>query len=260
MSKKPRARFVALGSLLRRRYPTVVEPDSLISSGRVLVNGAPASNPAALVRADASLRIVEARPLRGTRKLAHALQALGVEVEGLVALDLGAAAGGFTRALLDAGARRVYAVDAGVGQLRGALRIEPRVVNLERTNLAALGPERIDEPIDLLTADLSYLSLAAAIAQFDRIPFTERARALVLVKPTFELHAGTLARSERSLALARGAVTSAFARFGWTVLGTLDSAIRGSGGAIEAFVYARRDPGARGPSSRSVTSSGSPSK
>ena len=85
----------------------------------VLVNGVPSANPRTRVRADAAIRIHRPRPLRGTIKLAHALTAFGVRAAGAVALDLGAAAGGFTQALLDAGAARVYAVDAGTGQLRG---------------------------------------------------------------------------------------------------------------------------------------------
>jgi hypothetical protein len=106
--------------------------------------------------------------LRGTVKLAHALTTFGVCAVGVVALDLGAAAGGFTQALLDAGAACVYAVDAGVGQLRGWLRADPRVVNLERTNLAQLDRHLIGEPVDLVTMDLSYLAVAQAIGQIDR--------------------------------------------------------------------------------------------
>jgi 23S rRNA (cytidine1920-2'-O)/16S rRNA (cytidine1409-2'-O)-methyltransferase len=85
---------------------------------------------------------------------------------GAVALDLGAAAGGFTQALLDAA--RVYAVDAGSGQLRGWLRAGPRVTSLERANLAQLNRRLIGEPVDLMTMDLSYLAVADAIGQVGR--------------------------------------------------------------------------------------------
>ncbi len=114
-----RVPFVALLTLLQRRFPDLDDPAELIGQGVVLVNGVPSANPRTCVRADAAIRIHRPRLLRGTVKLAHALTTFGVCAAGVVALDLGAAAGGFTQALLDAGAARVYAVDAGAGQLRG---------------------------------------------------------------------------------------------------------------------------------------------
>jgi 23S rRNA (cytidine1920-2'-O)/16S rRNA (cytidine1409-2'-O)-methyltransferase len=240
MPPKRRAPFVSLGELLGRRYPTATDPAGLIRDGRVLVDGAPSFNPDARVRADASVRLLSDRPLRGTLKLAYALATAPLEVRGLSVVDLGAAAGGFTRALLDAGARVVYAVDAGVGQLRGSLRADPRVVNLERTNLGALEREDIAEPIDLITADFSYLSLATAIPQFDRIPLKAGAQALVLVKPTFELRSGDLAATEENVATAIERVTAAFVESGWKVNTTLESPVPGSHGAVEAFVHASR--------------------
>src|SRR5579885_3286776 len=122
---------------------------------------------------------LRSRELRGTIKLRAALAAFAVEVAGRVALDVGASTGGFTVALLEAGAARVYAVDAGFGQLLGRLRQDARVVNLERTNLAAL---ELPEPIDLVTVDLSYLSIALAAPQLPRAP-----ELIALVKPMFEL-------------------------------------------------------------------------
>jgi 23S rRNA (cytidine1920-2'-O)/16S rRNA (cytidine1409-2'-O)-methyltransferase len=107
--------FVALLTLLRRRFPDLDDPGLLIKEGAVLVNGLPAASPRTRVRADAAVRIRQPRLLRGTIKLAHAISAFGIDATGAVALDLGAAAGGFTQALLDAGAARVYAVEVGVG-------------------------------------------------------------------------------------------------------------------------------------------------
>ena len=144
-----RAPVVALLTLLQRCFPGLDDPARLIKEGAVLVNGLPAESSRTRVRADAAIQIRHPRLLRGTIKLAHALAAFGIDAAGAAALDLGAAAGGFTQALLDAGAARVYAVDAGAGQLRGWLRADPRVINLERTNLARLGPHLISEPADL---------------------------------------------------------------------------------------------------------------
>src|SRR5215470_10833951 len=159
---------IPLLTLLNRRFPGLDDPVVLIKEGAVLIDGVPAASPRTRVRADAAVRIRRPRLLRGTVKLAHALTAFCVDAAGAVALDLGAAAGGFTQALLDAGASRVYAVDVGAGQLRGWLRADPRVINLERTNLARLDPHLIAEPADLVTMDLSYLSIAEAIGQVDR--------------------------------------------------------------------------------------------
>jgi 23S rRNA (cytidine1920-2'-O)/16S rRNA (cytidine1409-2'-O)-methyltransferase len=188
-----RAPLVALLTLLQRRFPGLDDPARLIEEGTVLVNGVPAQSPRTRVRADAAVQIRHPRPLRGTIKLAHALAVFRIDAAGATALDLGAAAGGFTQALLDAGAARVYAVDAGAGQLRGWLRADPRVISLERTNLAQLGPHIITEPANLITMDLSYLAIADAIGQIDRQMLAPAAQLIALVKPTFELHAATLA-------------------------------------------------------------------
>jgi FtsJ-like methyltransferase len=163
-----RAPFIALVTLIQRRFPALDDPARLINEGAILVNGLPAASPRTRVRADAAIRIRHPRLLRGTIKLAHALATFGIDVAGVVALDLGAAAGGFTQALLDAGAARVYAVDAGAGQLRSWPRADPRVINLERTNLAQLGPHLISEPVNLITMDLWPALTAPAAARLLR--------------------------------------------------------------------------------------------
>jgi FtsJ-like methyltransferase len=116
MSPASRTPVVALLTLLQRRFPGLNDPARLIKEGKVLVNGLPAASPRTRVRADAAIQIRHPRPLRGTIKLAHALTVFGVDAAGAVALDLGAAAGGFTQALLDAGAARVYAAGTSVLQ------------------------------------------------------------------------------------------------------------------------------------------------
>ena len=238
MPSRRRAPFVALSTLLERRFPGIDDPAQLIKEGAVLVNGLPAANLRARVRADAALQIRHPRLLRGTIKLTHALNAFGVPAAGLVALDLGAAAGGFTQALLDAGAARVYAVDVGSGQLRGWLRADPRVINLERTNLARLGPRLIGEPVDLLTMDLSYLAVADAIGQVDRRILAPAAQLIALVKPTFELHSGQLADQPAQVTAAARAATRALTGHGWRVLGQEPSPALGAKGAVEVFVHA----------------------
>jgi 23S rRNA (cytidine1920-2'-O)/16S rRNA (cytidine1409-2'-O)-methyltransferase len=229
---------VPLLTLLNRRFPQLDDPIVLIKEGAVLVNGVPAASPRTRVRTDAAVWIRRPRLLRGTIKLSRALTAFGVDAAGAVALDLGAAAGGFTQALLDAGAARVYAVDVGAGQLRGWLRADPRVINLERTNLASLGPHLIAEPASLLTIDLSYLSVAEAIGQVDRRLLTPSAQLIALVKPTFELRAPTLASHPRQVTAAIGAAARALEAHGWQVRAQLPSPILGAKGAIEVLLHA----------------------
>lgn len=180
-----------------------------------------------------------ARPLHGVEKLGFALERFEVRVDGRVAFDCGASTGGFTRALLDAGASRVYAVDVGYGQLLGSLRQSDRVVTMERTNLA---DARVDEPVDVVTLDLSYLSLAKALPQL-AIPLAPGADLLALVKPMFELRLGRLpddqaAALPEAIELAADAATAA----GWTVVDTGESPLLGNKGALEGWVHARRGP------------------
>jgi 23S rRNA (cytidine1920-2'-O)/16S rRNA (cytidine1409-2'-O)-methyltransferase len=233
-----RVPVVALVTLLQRRFPGLDDPARLIKAGAVLVNGLPAANPRCRVRADAAIRLYRPRPLRGTIKLSHALTAFRIRAAGLVTLDLGAAAGGFTQALLEAGAARVYAVDVGTGQLRGWLRADPRVVNLERTNLARLDRRLIGQPVDLLTMDLSYLAVAEAIGQVDRRILAPAAQLIALVKPTFELHSAQLADRPGQVGAAAAAAAAALAGHGWRVLGQEPSPALGARGAVEVFVHA----------------------
>jgi 23S rRNA (cytidine1920-2'-O)/16S rRNA (cytidine1409-2'-O)-methyltransferase len=221
------------------RYPELANPEQAIRSGHVLVNGWPSRNPETQVDVQATISLSLPRSLRGEVKLQAALKAFRAATVGRVALDVGAAAGGFTRALLDAGAKRVYAVDAGFGQLLGSLRQDPRVVNLEATNLAALGPALVPETIELVTIDVSYLSLARAIPQLAPVPLAADAQLIALVKPMFEL--GLPAPPpDGDLPAALAHAIAGIQAAGWTVHATMQSPIPGARGAVELFVYARR--------------------
>ncbi len=240
MPHKKRLRFVALTYLVRKHFPDMGEPETLVASSRVLVDGASVSNPRALVRADAAIRVVSPKPLRGTAKLAHAITTFALDLAGLVVVDLGASAGGFTKALLDAGARRVYAVDAGVGQLRGELRADPRVVNLERTNIADLDRSLVPEPVDAVVMDLSYLAVAAALGQLDGLSLAPKAWLVALVKPTFELQSGRLAGSPEEVSTAVAKARQALLRHGWEPSGEVASPVTGARGAIEVLLLGKR--------------------
>jgi 23S rRNA (cytidine1920-2'-O)/16S rRNA (cytidine1409-2'-O)-methyltransferase len=212
----------------------------VIVEGRVLVNGFPVTNPASLVGRGDSIRVVEPRPLRGAAKLRAALARFAVQVAGRVALDLGAAVGGFTSVLLEAGAARVYAVDAGHGQLLGSLRADPRVVNLEGTNLGTLSAALVPDPVDLVTVDLSYLALAAAVPQLEPLELRRNADLVALVKPQFELALGRPPRHPDELRAALAAAVAGVEASGWRVRGTMVSPVRGARGSVEFLLHARR--------------------
>ena len=215
-----------------------IDPDVALAEGRVLVDGRPVTNPNAQVPSDAALVITPAADLRGVAKLGYALDRCAVPVAGRVALDVGAAAGGFTTALLERGAAKVYALDAGHGQLLGSLRQDRRVVNLEATNVAAAGPDCIPEPIDLVSVDVSYLPLREAVAQLHAVHFTAGASLVGLVKPMFELALPALPTEEAQHRAAVDLAAAGVAEAGWTVLDTFPSAVTGRHGAVEWFVHA----------------------
>jgi 23S rRNA (cytidine1920-2'-O)/16S rRNA (cytidine1409-2'-O)-methyltransferase len=231
---------MARGRRLPLRSIAQLDPadlDAAVAARRVLVDGRPVLNPNSLVPANAAVTLLPETELRGTAKLDAALCSFGIDCRGRVALDLGAAAGGFTTALLRAGAARVYAVDAGFGQLLGRLRQDPRVVCLERVNVGALGPKHVPEPVSLVTVDLSYVSLATALPQIPRSMLDDAAELVALVKPMFELGidrppADPAPAVERAVAGATAA--------GWTTVAATESPVRGSRGAVEWFLHSKR--------------------
>lgn len=163
------------------------DAQALIHAGEVILAGAPDRNlkPGQLVPADAAVSVAE-KPRWASRagaKLEHALDRFGIDPEGLATLDAGASTGGFTDVLLSRGARVVYAVDVGRGQLVDRLQREPRVVSMERTNLREL--RGLPEPIDLATLDLSFISLRLVLPAVRRL-LADGGRVVALVKPQFE--------------------------------------------------------------------------
>lgn len=238
MRKKHRSRRTLIAHLAAVR-PDIAEPAAAIAAGHVRVNGSIVTDPASLVRPDTSIVVVQPSTLRGEMKLCAALAAFDAAVAGRVALDAGAAAGGFTRALLAAGVRRVYAVEAGYGQLLGSLRQDPRVVNLEATNIGDLNRGLVPEVVELITRDLSYLSVATAVGQLKGVAIAERADLIALVKPMFELRRGTAPSDRASLDQALAHAAAGVAAAGWEVVAHLDSPVRGARGAAELFLHAR---------------------
>ena len=240
---KAKRRLRRLVDELARVHPHLDDPEARIRAGEVVVDGIVRRNPDTRVREGSSIQLRADDTLRGERKLEAALTAFDIDVQERVALDVGAAAGGFTRALLRAGARRVYAVDAGYGQLLGSLRRDARVVNLERTNLGALTRELVPEAVDLVTVDLSYLSLARAVPQLRRVEIDGGADAIALVKPQFELGLPRLPVDDARLRKAVVRACDAFSRDGWRVVHWIESPVCGAHGAIEFLVHATSELG-----------------
>ncbi len=182
---------------------------------------------------------------RGGVKLAHALDHFAIEPTGRVALDIGASTGGFTDVLLARGAQRVYAVDVGHGQLAWKLRQDPRVIVLERRNARHLTRADIPEPVDLVTCDASFISLATVLPAALALA-APAARLVALIKPQFEVGKSRVGKGGvvRDAALHREVCASVTAWLdaqpGWHVVGLTESPIRGPDGNVEFLICAQR--------------------
>jgi 23S rRNA (cytidine1920-2'-O)/16S rRNA (cytidine1409-2'-O)-methyltransferase len=174
----------------RGLFPSREKAKRAIMAGQVRVNGQPARKPSDSVLSTDELTVTEAERYvsRGGHKLEHALTHFPIEVRDLTAADLGASTGGFTDCLLQHGARRVYAIDVGHGQLAWKLRRDPRVVVLERTNARHLTPAHFPEPfqaLDLVVADCSFISLKRILPPAVAL-LRPGGRIVALIKPQFE--------------------------------------------------------------------------
>ncbi len=227
--------------------PTRSRAADLVRLGAVTVAGAAASKPAMLLAPDAELDVAPgASPYvsRGGLKLAAALDAFGLSPEGRAALDLGASTGGFTEVLLERGAKRVYAVDVGRGQLHPRLRADPRVTVLEETDARSLDAKAVPEPAGAITADLSFISLLKVLSPTLGLA-APGAWLVALVKPQFEagreaVGSGGIVRDESARAEAVARVREfVAAAAGWEVIGELPSPIQGGDGNIEVLLAAR---------------------
>ncbi|NMA61529.1 MAG: TlyA family RNA methyltransferase [Firmicutes bacterium] len=168
--------------------PSRQRAKELITSGQVYVNGNPISKPSWGVPLGSKLEIKGETllyPSRAGLKLEEALRVFQINVENLVVLDVGASTGGFTSCLLKHGARKVYAVDVGQDQLAPELRGDQRVVNLEKTNIRDLTLESLGEFVDLVTIDVSFISLRLVFPPVCRL-LKPRSQLVALVKPQFE--------------------------------------------------------------------------
>jgi 23S rRNA (cytidine1920-2'-O)/16S rRNA (cytidine1409-2'-O)-methyltransferase len=216
---------------------------ALVMAGRVRLDGQPATKPGARVREGASVA-VEPGPAhvgRGALKLEGALDTLGVDPRGRVAVDVGASTGGFTETLLARGAARVYAVDVGRGQLHEKLAADPRVVALDRTNARNLSADRLPERCSLAVMDVSFISARKILPALASV-LGPGAEVVVLVKPQFEVGRSQVGRGgivkdpvlhlQALLEVAEAAQSA-----GYGVRGACPSPLPGTEGNREFFLH-----------------------
>ncbi len=227
----------------RGLVPSREQAQRLIYAGEVRVDGAVGRAPAQLVSPTADLHVRQPPPFvsRGGDKLAHALDVFAVDVTGRVCLDVGASTGGFTDALLQRGAIRVYAVDVGRAQLAWKLRQDQRVVVMEGVNARYLEP--LPEPVDLITIDVAFISLAKVLPAVLR-SLRPQGLLLTLVKPQFEagpelVGRGGVVRDPAVHRLVLNAVLATLPPLGHTPVGLTPSPLRGPAGNVEFFVLAQ---------------------
>ena len=220
---------------------------NLIAEGRVSVDGTVMTKPTRKVTEDMDITV--ATPEidwvgRGARKLLQALDHFAVDPKEKIAIDVGASTGGFCQVLLENGAERVYAVDVGHGQLDPMIAEDSRIVNLEKTNARNLDHSLIPEPIDLIVADVSFISLTKALPASLTL-VAPGAHLLALVKPQFEVGKGNvgkggIVRDPELVATVPIELENWInGQAGWTSLGMIKSPILGSDGNIEFLLGAR---------------------
>ncbi len=169
-------------------YESRSRAQAAIMAGEILVDEEKIDKPGTLVKISSAIRILGNKlpyVSRGGLKLEKALQVFPLEIEGKVFADLGASTGGFTDCALQKGAARVYAIDVGYGQLAWKLRQDPRVINMERTNVRFLQEASLPEPIDIATIDVAFISLDKVLPSTYKI-LGPQGKVVALIKPQFE--------------------------------------------------------------------------
>jgi len=221
---------------------------ALILAGGVEVNGQVVDKAGAAVAGDAAVCLREADhgyASRGALKLRAGLDGFGVDPAGKTCLDIGASTGGFTDLLLERGARRVYAIDVGYGQLAWKLRQDPRVVVLERENIRHLDPAKVPEPCDLAVIDVSFISLTLVLGKVAELLGPPPGKPVVcLVKPQFEagraeVGKGGVVRDPAARQAAIDKVRSWAEASGFTAGEAIESPITGPAGNVEYLLLLR---------------------
>ncbi|MCH7863973.1 MAG: TlyA family RNA methyltransferase [Proteobacteria bacterium] len=219
---------------------------ALVMAGRVFSDTRRLDKPGHQVAADMPLTVKgpdHPWASRGGVKLAHGLGHFGIDPKDRVCLDVGASTGGFTDVLLTGGAKRVYAVDVGHGQLDWKLRQDPRVLVLDKTNARTLGPEQVPDGVDLIVCDVSFIGLEVVLPAAMALA-APGAHLVALIKPQFEVGKGKVGkggvvRDEALQDEVRERISAWIGgREGWRVLGITESPITGAAGNREFLIAA----------------------
>ncbi len=227
--------------------PSREKARALIMAGQVVVGDHTVQKAGQMVPLDAEIRL-KGEPLpfvsRGGLKLQKALDEFAIDVTGLTALDVGASTGGFTDCLLQRGAARVFAVDVGYGQLAWKLREDPRVVNLEKSNIRYLEPATLGTFTDLAVIDASFISLEKILPSVLRL-IRDDGFIVALIKPQFqvgkgEVGKGGVVRDEAQHRRVIDEVAAEAVLLGLTVRGLVESPITGPKGNREFLMLLKR--------------------
>jgi 23S rRNA (cytidine1920-2'-O)/16S rRNA (cytidine1409-2'-O)-methyltransferase len=245
MTEKAKNSRLDLFLVERGFFPSREQAQRAIMAGEIRVGDAVVDKASAKVASDAAVSVRAGSPYvgRGGVKLEGALVHFDIGVNGLTALDIGASTGGFTDCLLQRGAKKVYAIDVGHGQLAWKIRSDPRVIVREKLNARFLNRGDIPEPIDLCVIDVSFISLTLVLPNaFELV--TPNGMLLALIKPQFELQAADVGRGGvvREPALhekAQGKIRDFVLAAGHTVVGIVPSGITGTDGNQEFFICVR---------------------
>jgi len=236
---------VRLDTLLIERglVTTRQQAIGLILSGNILVDGIKIEKAGKAVPEDAEIVVKETLRYvgRGGLKLEEAIRSFNLNVKDKSAIDIGASTGGFTDCLLQHGAKKVYAVDVGYGQLHWRLRQDPRVINIEKTHILKFDWRLIQDPIDIATVDLSFISVTRIFPVLCE-HLQQSATVIILVKPQFEVGKGEvgkggIVRNMDKIQKAVDKVISHAVKAGFKVRGLINSPITGQKGNIEYLLY-----------------------
>ena len=227
-------------------FPSREQAQRAVMAGDVKIGTRIALKPSELLEAEAPISIQPTRKYvgRGALKLESALDFFKIDVRGKTALDIGASTGGFTDCMLQRGAKKVYAVDVGHGQLSWKLRNDPRVIVLEKVNARSLSRGHVPELVGLCVIDVSFISLTLVLPNaFDLI--TPTGVILALIKPQFELQRadvsrGGIVREQELHRKAQDKIVEFVTHSGHVVTGIVPSAIKGADGNQEFFACIRR--------------------
>lgn len=230
--------------LQKRMNLTRTQAQSLIRSGKVFdSHGTCLDKPGAKFPENIELKVVQDMRFvsRGGLKLEHALQYFNIDVHSVVAIDVGASTGGFTDCLLQYGAKKVYAVDVGYGQLAWSIRNNPRVIVMERCNIRYLDPEKLPEKPNFFTVDCSFISLKLILPKIAEL-VDIGSHGVILIKPQFEVgreyvEKGGVVKDETAIKKAINEVLNEAEKLGFKVHGVIPSPIKGPAGNQEYLAY-----------------------